>query len=240
MAVMWWQILIVVLEALGIAYLLVVSSIAFKQRSMIVGIVLLNIFIFLYTFFFNQPLIEEYALSGAKVAAGQGSRLITYAFMHANFAHIFFNSLGLLFFGYNLEKEIGGPPTIIVYFTSVLVGGAVYSMTAPATSLVVGASAGVFGLMAFLTLIRPFKISPLPFIIPLPVALGAVLYALISIPLLASGSGIAGGIAHNAHIGGLIGGALMAFGMNRLEAVKGLAVVVALALIVLLAPAFIP
>jgi len=93
--------------------------------------------------------------------------------------------------------------------------------------------------MAYLTLIRPFKISPMPFIIPLPIALGAVLYALVSIPLLATtGSGISEGIAHNAHIGGIIGGALMAFGMNRSQALKGALVVIAVAALVLLAPSF--
>lgn len=233
-----WEILLIILEVIGISYLMIVSSIAFKQRSMIVAIVLLDIFIFLYTFFFNQQLIYEYALSAARISSGQGFTLISYAFLHANFAHMFFNALGLLFFGYNLEKEIGGPPTIMVFFTSCLVGGAFYAMTSPATALVVGASAGVFGLMAYLTLIRPFRLSPMPFIIPLPIALGAVLYAIVSIPLLTGGAGIAGGIAHNAHIGGIIGGALMAFGMNRQQALKGLLVVIAIAILVLLAPSF--
>jgi len=133
-----WLLLLVVLEALGIAYLMIVSSIAFKQRSLIVGIVLLDIFIFIYTFFFHQELIYEYALSGARASGGQGATLITYAFLHSGFAHLFFNSLGLLFFGYNLEKEIGGPPTIMVFFTSCLVGGAFFAMTSPPTALVVG------------------------------------------------------------------------------------------------------
>lgn len=227
--------LILILELIGIAYLCVVAMIAFKERSMIVSLVIVNIAIWVYTIF-NPQFAYDYALSAGKLKTGAGITLISYMFLHANFAHLFFNSLGMLFFGYNLEKEIGGPPTIMVFFVSGLVGGAVFSMTAPTNALVVGASGGVFGLMAYLTLIRPLKITPMPFIIPLPIAVASVLYALFAIPLFTSGGLLSGGVAHAAHIGGIIGGALMAFGMMWFAALKGLLVVILVTLLILLVP----
>lgn len=230
-----YPLILVVLTFIGAIYLFFVTIMAFRQRGIIVGLVAINIFIFIYTYFFAPGLIEKYALSGNQVMYGNGLTMISYMFLHANPAHLIVNMLALLFFGYNLEKEFGGPQTVMIYFTSGLIAAAAHVLTMQPQIMVVGASGAIFGLMAYLTLIRPFLISPMPFLIPMPVALAAVLYTIFTMPLYLSGS-ISGGIAYGAHFGGLLGGAGMAFGMNRTEALKGLVVVIVITIILLMLP----
>lgn len=226
-----------VLVALGLAYLFVIAFMSFKQRSNVIWIVLLNIGIFVYSYFFAPQLIEKYALSGMKIATGHSYTLVTYMFFHATPLHIFVNTFGLLFFGYNLEKYLGWSQFIMIYFISGLVAGGLFTLFTPPKVMVVGASGAIFGIMAYFTLIRPFMITPMPFLIPMPVSLAAVLYVLLVIPILASGN-FSGSVAHMAHIGGMIGGALMAFGMNHVQALKGAIVVIFIAVLTYILPRF--
>ncbi|HIK00181.1 TPA: rhomboid family intramembrane serine protease [archaeon] len=229
--------LILLLSFIGAAYLFFVMILAVKQRGMIVWIGLLNIIIFIYTILFAPDLIRQYALSFNKVASGMGYTLISYMFMHANLLHITLNTFGLLFFGYNMEKEFGAAPTMMVYIVSGFMGGIVYILTSSPTNMVVGASAAIFGLMAYLTLTRPFKISPMPFLIPMPVALATVIYAILVIPVFLTGDlRQFGNVAQGAHLGGLLGGSLMAFGMNYAQALKGLIIVIIIAILVIILP----
>ncbi|MFH1424791.1 MAG: rhomboid family intramembrane serine protease [archaeon] len=229
------DLLFLLLTFLGAVYLCFVMFMAFKERSMVVGIVAINLIIFIYTFLFAPQMITKYALSGGRIAAGAGYTMITYMFLHANVQHIFLNSLGLLFFGYHMEKEFTGPLTLLIYFVSGMFAAAVYVLSAPANVLVVGASGAIFGLMAYLTLTRPFKISPMPFIIPMPIAVASLLYVIFAAPVMATG-GLLEGVAHNAHIGGLLGGSLLALAMNRQEALKGVIIVVLLAALIFILP----
>ena len=229
------DLLFLVLTFIGSLYLILVMFIAFKERAMIVGLVFVNIIIFIYTFFFAPELIERFALSGYKVFHGQGYTIMTYMFLHASIPHLFLNALALMFFGYHMEKEISGPPTLMVFIISGFIAGIAFILTSPATALVVGASGGVFGLMAYLTMMRPFKISPMPFLIPMPICVASVLYVILAAPVVMAGS-FPGGIAHNAHLGGLLAGALLAIGMNRQQALKGLAIVLVIAALTIILP----
>ena len=229
--------LLILLSFIGVAYLFLHMFMAIKQRGLIVWIAFLNVIIFAYMAIANPFLISKYALSYAKIAAGHGYTLLTYMFVHANLAHITLNTFGLLFFGYNMEKEFGAAPTLMVYLVSGIIAGAAFILTSAPASMVVGASGAIFGLMAYLTLVRPFKITPMPFFIPMPVALATVLYAILVVPVFISGDlAKFGNVAQSAHLGGLIGGSLMAFAMNYAQALKGLVIVLITAIIVLALP----
>ena len=229
--------LLLLLSFIGAAYLFLSVILAVKQRGIIAWIALLNAVIFTYMALVNPQLITTYALSQAKVAAGMGYTLISYMFVHANLAHLVLNTFALLYFGYNMEKEFGAAPTAMVYLVSGLIAGGVYILTSNPTSMVVGASGAIFGLMAYLTLLRPFKISPMPFLIPMPVALATVIYVILLVPVYLSGNvSQFGNVAQNAHLGGLLGGSLMAFGMNYGEALKGLLIVIVIAILVIILP----
>ena len=229
--------LLIFLSFLGVAYLFLNMFMAIKQRGLIVWIAFINVAIFVYMALFNPALISKYALSYSKVASGMGYTLLSYMFVHANLAHITLNTFGLLFFGYNMEKEFGAAPTLMVYLVSGIIAGAAFIISSSPASMVVGASGAIFGLMAYLTLVRPFQITPMPFFIPMPVALATVLYAVLVVPVFASGNiSSFGNVAQSAHIGGLVGGSLMAFAMNYAQALKGLIIVLITAAIVLLMP----
>ncbi len=229
--------LILLLTFLGVAYLFLTMIMAIKQRGIIAWIALFNVIVFAYIAVFNPSLIPKYALSFDKIAAGMGFTLITYMFVHANLAHIALNTFGLMFFGYNMEKDFGAAPTLIVYLVSGILAGAAFIISSSPSSMVVGASGAIFGLMAYLTLVRPFQISPMPFLIPMPVALATVLYAIFVVPVFMSGDlSKFGNVAQSAHLGGLLGGTLMAFAMNRAEALKGLLIVIVVAILVIILP----
>ena len=123
----------------------------------------------------------------------------------------------------------------MVYAISGLLAGGFYTLFTPPTIMVVGASGAIFGLLAYFTLIRPFMISPMPFLIPMPVSLAAVLYVITIIPIMTSGD-FSGTVAHTAHFGGMIGGALMAFGMNYMQALKGIVIVTFIAFLTYILP----
>ncbi len=71
--------------------------------------------------------------------------VITYMFLHGGLGHIFFNMIGLFFFGPRLEQRLGGRHFIWFYFVSGMVGAAL-SIFTPRVPIV-GASGAVFGVL---------------------------------------------------------------------------------------------
>lgn len=135
-------------------------------------------------------------------------QLITYGFLHANFIHLAFNLYGLWMFGSELEKFLGKSAFFNLYFASVLSAGALQLLVTSLTGSVyptVGASGGVFGLLLAYGMCFPNRIVMLlipP--VPLPAWLFVMLYAVIE--LLLGVTGTQSGVAHFAHLGGMIGG----------------------------------
>lgn len=135
-------------------------------------------------------------------------QLVTYAFLHGNLTHLAFNMYGLWMFGSDVEYLLGRRQFIKLYFASVISAGLMQVLV---TSFVggdyptVGASGGVFGLLLAYAMFFPNRIIMLlipP--IPLPAWLFVLLYA--GIELLMGVTGTQAGVAHFAHLGGMIGG----------------------------------
>jgi membrane associated rhomboid family serine protease len=136
------------------------------------------------------------------VAAGQEYRLITSAFLHepgfSGFgpAHIIFNMWALIIVGPPLERLLGRVRYLSVYLLSALGGSVFFYFVAPVNEVALGASGAIFGLFgAWFVVSRRLKIDvrAIVFLIALNLAL----------PFLV------GGIAWQAHVGGLITGALV-------------------------------
>ncbi|SVD62875.1 uncharacterized protein METZ01_LOCUS415729, partial [marine metagenome] len=72
--------------------------------------------------------------------------VVTYMFLHAGFGHVFFNMIGLFFFGPRLEARLGPKGFLGLYFLSGL-GGAAFSFLFSFGAPVVGASAAVYGIL---------------------------------------------------------------------------------------------
>jgi rhomboid family protein len=137
-------------------------------------------------------------------------QVITYAFLHEGFAHIFFNMFALFMFGRALEQLFGSRRYAIYYFVCVLTAAVTELMVQNATQSggpVVGASGGIFGLLlAFAWYFPRQKLILIPIPIPMPAWLFVTLYGVLELVLGVSGR--EAGVAHFAHLGGMLGGAL--------------------------------
>jgi membrane associated rhomboid family serine protease len=137
-------------------------------------------------------------------------QLITYAFLHGGWAHLFFNMFALFMFGGALERRWGGRRFVIYYLVCVLTAALTQLAvqgSAGAAEPVVGASGGVFGvLLAFAWYFPRQKLIVIPIPIPVSAWLLVTVYALLE--LLYGVTGTMPGVAHFAHLGGMLGGAL--------------------------------
>ena len=137
-------------------------------------------------------------------------QLITYAFLHGNLAHIFFNMFALFMFGRALEAYWGGRRLVMFYLVCVVTAALtqlVAQRGAGVNEEVIGASGGVFGiLLAFAWYFPRQRLILLPIPIPVPAWLFVTGYALIE--LFSGLTGAESGVAHFAHLGGMLGGML--------------------------------
>jgi membrane associated rhomboid family serine protease len=139
-------------------------------------------------------------------------QIISYAFLHGNVTHIGFNMLGLWMFGAEIERYVGPKRLLACYFASV-VTAALTQLFIPMLfnappAPTIGASGGVFGLLLAYALMFPNrKVVPLIPPIPMPAWLFATIYA--GIELFLGVTGTLSGVAHFAHLGGMIGSALV-------------------------------
>jgi membrane associated rhomboid family serine protease len=138
------------------------------------------------------------------MADGEWWRLVTSAFLHANLFHLLFNMWGLWLLGGALERYAGAPRMLVVYFSSVLWGSAGALLwgadIAHSNASTVGASGGVFGLMAALLVLERTRGVAL-----LGGGLGLLLAVNLAFTFFYPGISIGG------HLGGIAGGAAAAF-----------------------------
>ncbi len=137
-------------------------------------------------------------------------QLISYAFLHGNLVHIFFNMFALFMFGRALEAYWGGRRLVTFYLVCVLTAALTQLLVqsgSGAQEEVIGASGGVFGvLLAFAWYFPRQRIILLFPPIPMPAWLFVTVYGLLE--LFFGVTGRQQGVAHFAHLGGMLGGAL--------------------------------
>jgi len=127
--------------------------------------------------------------------------VVTYMFLHAGFGHVFFNMIGLFFFGPRLENRLGSKGFLWLYFLAGL-GGAVFHLALNRTAPVVGASAAVYGVLLGFAMYWPRERIYIWGILPVEAWLLASLLVFGS--LYAGISPSAGSrTAHFAHLGGI-------------------------------------
>ena len=162
-------------------------------------------------FYFTSPFFKPF-------------QLITYMFMHGGFWHIFFNMFSLYMFGSVLENYWGGKKFFLFYMVCGIGAGLINELVmylqiafAEMPGLVeatvnrvptVGASGAIYGLLLAYGMMFPNNV--LQFIFP-PIALKAKWMVIIfgAIELLSGLSGTNSGVAHFAHLGGMIFGLIM-------------------------------
>jgi hypothetical protein len=133
--------------------------------------------------------------------------LITAVFLHADFAHLFYNMFALVMFGWMLERIVGERRFIAIFF----VGGLIASVVgAWFYAAMLGASGAVFAVMGTLAALRP-KMLVWLYGLPVPLAVAAALWIAIDLVGMLAPSGI----ANAAHIAGLAFGVAVGLGFRR-------------------------
>jgi membrane associated rhomboid family serine protease len=152
---------------------------------------------------FTSPWLEEVFGFRPSAVLEHPWSLITYAFLHGNFLHIFFNMLALFMFGPMVEDRLGGARFARLYAVSALGGAALSLALRPLAGdgVIVGASGAVFGVM--LAFVLEWPDAPI-FVFPLPVPVKAkwlvIFFAAANlIPVVKQWND---GVAHLAHLGG--------------------------------------
>jgi membrane associated rhomboid family serine protease len=144
--------------------------------------------------------VPELGVAFQGVAEGQWYRLLTSMFLHGSVMHIAFNMLSLWWIGGPLEAALGRARYLALYFVSGLAGSALTYLLAAPTQSSLGASGAIFGLFgATAVLMRRLKYDMRPVIILLVINL-VITFGWSS-------------IAWEAHVGGLVGGVLIGYGM---------------------------
>jgi membrane associated rhomboid family serine protease len=138
-------------------------------------------------------------------------QVITYGFLHGSLMHLLFNMFGLYMFGSDIER-VWGSRRFLTYYLTCIVTAALAQLTVTWLSgevyPTVGASGGVFGLLLAFGMLFPRRtvvllIPP----VPMPAWLFVTLYGVIELYLGITGT--ASGVAHFAHLGGMVGGYFM-------------------------------
>jgi membrane associated rhomboid family serine protease len=127
--------------------------------------------------------------------------LLTYMFAHGGFMHLFFNMLGLFFFGPPLEARWGSREFLKFYFLCGF-GGAALSFLFAFHSPIIGASAAVYGVMLAFAMHWPD--SPIYIWGIFPIQAKWLVGIIAAFSLMSAFNGRADGVAHFAHLGGFV------------------------------------
>ena len=138
-------------------------------------------------------------------------QLVTYAFLHGSLLHLAFNMFALYMFGGAIERVFGGRRYLTYYLMSILAAAVTQLLVAAMSGGVyptVGASGGVFGLLLAYAIYFPRSRVMLLFP-PIPMPARVFVFGFAALELFLGITQTAAGVAHFAHVGGMIGGWLM-------------------------------
>jgi membrane associated rhomboid family serine protease len=196
------------------------------------NIIIINVLVMIMTSLNENFMYEKFALFYPTSPFFHWWQPVTHMFMHGGFWHLFFNMYTLYIFGTVLERIWGAKKFLLFYFVTGLGAAAVHTgvewiqasswmSEAAAGSMsavqqihalkmtpTVGASGAIYGILMGYAMLYPDSIMTLVF--P-PISMMAKWFVLIfaGIELLTGVTGTGGGIAHFAHLGGLIFGFLL-------------------------------
>jgi len=202
-----------------------------KKLMLSYTLIIANIIIFIITLFFANEIIYGYGDFAGQYSGfgGLGFRsiyltseyfpqlytLFTSMFIHGGFAHIFGNMFVFFFVGTALEERVGMKKFLIIY----LIAGVCGSITQAVLNLnsfipMIGASGAIFGVMGALAygyprdkIVMPIGIG-IMFLTRIKVIYAVLFFA--AIETIVVGLDVQDTTAHFAHLGGLLGGFILA------------------------------
>lgn len=196
------------------------------------NLIIINLIVFLATMINEEFMISTFALFYPKSQFFHWWQIITHMFMHGGFWHIFFNMYTLFIFGSVVERSLGQKKFLILYFLCGLGAVALHvgvqfleaqrlisaaaegsmqamqSYTILKATPTVGASGAVYGLLIAYAMLYPQ--SRLTLIFP-PISMSAKTWVIVFvvIELFTGITGTQAGVAHFAHLGGMLFGYLL-------------------------------
>ena len=159
--------------------------------------------------YLGLSLQQHGALSSSVWRSGWVWQLVTFQFLHGNFAHLFFNGLGIWMFGRPIEAAFGGRRMLGLWIAGGLVGGLLQLGISAAfpnqfSPDVVGASAGLMTFLAIFCRLEPDARILLALIVPVPARF--LFYFSVGVAVFFIVVPSRDGVAHAAHLGGLLFG----------------------------------
>jgi len=132
-------------------------------------------------------------------------QLFTYQFLHGGLFHLLFNMLALWMFGCDLERRWGSKFFTKYYFVSAVGGGILNAVLMPSQMVPsIGASGGIYGILLAYGLTYPNRTVYFYFLFPIKMKHFVMIIGAIS--LYSSFTASQTGIAHLAHMGGMVFG----------------------------------
>ena len=191
------------------------------RRQMTITLLVVNVVVFVIQSVMASsrpdfPLNHYFALSVDGLHHGFVWQLLTFQFLHGGLLHLILNSWGIYMFGRAVEDAIGGARWLQLYLASGVIGGLVQMACAVALPKffgdagVVGASAGLYGLIGAYALLFPHQRLTLLLFFVLPLTLTARALVICSAVIAVLGLVMGGdNVAHAAHLGGMGAGILL-------------------------------
>jgi membrane associated rhomboid family serine protease len=132
-------------------------------------------------------------------------QLVSYMFLHGGFGHIFFNMFALWMFGVELERTWGTKEFLKFYFlTGIAAGISTTIFSWGSTVPTIGASGAIYGILAAYALFFPDRYVYLYFLFPIKMKYLALILGVLE--FVSAYSHANTGIAHMAHLGGMVVG----------------------------------
>jgi membrane associated rhomboid family serine protease len=136
-------------------------------------------------------------------------QVITYAFLHGSWSHIFFNMFALWMFGGPIEHLLGAKHYTFYYFFCAVTAAIAHMLVAQYFTHgfypTLGASGAIFGLLVAFGVMYP-RLKMFLIFLPIPMPAWVFVIGYILLELFFGVSGYESGVAHFAHLGGAVGG----------------------------------
>ena len=190
------------------------------------NLVAINILMFIATLVNENFMVANFAMFYPASPFFKPWQILTHMFMHGGFWHIFFNMYSLLMFGSILERSLGTKKYLIFYFVTGLGAAALHTgvewlqarvfiangIAQAYQQLLVtptlGASGAIYGVLIGFAMLYPQARLTLIFP-PIPMTAKWLVIIFATIELFSGINGIQDGVAHFAHLGGMLFGWLL-------------------------------
>ncbi len=176
----------------------------YSQGNATLVLIGVNVFVYALMSVFREAYVYLSLIPGAVLRYGWVWQVFTYMFVHANIQHLFFNMLGLFFFGTAVERSLGTREFAFFYLLTGTLAGlfslAAFSLGGAFTIHLMGASGAVYAVLLAFAVIHPRERIFIWGILPVPAQVLVAVYTVMA--LVSQIFGIGGNVAHLTHLAG--------------------------------------